>query len=64
MEAGTEKTLCFEEEQKMKWWLEEDVWEREDLSFLKIWAIITCIFMGIIQERSHNHESEKSVERK
>ena len=23
-----------------------------------------CIFMGLIQERSHNHESEKSVERK
>lgn len=23
-----------------------------------------CIFMRIIQERRHNHESEKSVERK
>ena len=44
----------------MKWWLEEDVWERDDLSFLKRWAI----FIGIIQEeRKHNHESEKSVER-
>ena len=43
----------------MKWWLEEDVWERDDLSFLKRWAI----FIGIIQEeRRHNHESEKSVE--
>lgn len=41
MEAETEKTLRFEEEQKMKWWLEENVWKREDLSFLKRWAVIT-----------------------
>lgn len=47
----------------MKWFLEEDVWKREDLPFLKM-GNNYCIFMGIIQQRGHNHESEKPVEGK